>query len=400
MRSRSPSPVRARWRPSRSSSPPTRHQKRKPPSRPPATEPVATVAPLPTTTLERIKAAGKIVLGYRADAAPMSYRDSSGQPAGYAVALCNRVVDAMKSDMGASSLAVEWVAVGSGFADVQDRRVDMICAADEVTQANREKVSFSIPIFPGGVSALVRANAPKAFQQALEERPKPYEPLWRASPPPTLEHRTYSALVGSATMAGLKESIAELRVTASVQPVADYDAGIAAVRARQSDVLFGDREKLLQAVQRSPNVKYLRVLTRHFTFVALAIALPRNDDDFRLAVDRALSNVYSDPQFGALYTANFGPPDADTDRILQKRGRTGRVAGRPDEITRARSFDKRSTSCLTGHQRTEARRRRGGHIARRDRACGLRVVQRERYEAGSAAHGRRCAVRPGPAVVG
>ncbi len=164
------------------------------------TETAATGAPPRTTTLERIKAAGKIVLGYRADAAPMSYRDSSGQPAGYAVALCNRVVDAMKSDLGASSLAVEWIAVGSGFADVQDRRVDMICAADEVTQANRENVSFSIPIFPGGVSALVRANAPKAFQQALEERPKPYEPLWRGSPPPTLEHRTYSALVGSATM--------------------------------------------------------------------------------------------------------------------------------------------------------------------------------------------------------
>ena len=285
-------------------------------------------------------------------AAPMSYRDSSGQPAGYAVALCNRVVDAMKSDMGASSLAVEWVAVGSGFADVQDRRVDMICAADEVTQANREKVSFSIPIFPGGVSALVRANAPKAFQQALEQRPKPYEPLWRASPPPTLEHRTYSALVGSATMAGLKESIAELRLTASVQPVADYDAGIAAVRERQSDVLFGDREKLLQAVQRSPNAKDLRVLTRHFTFVALALALPRNDDDFRLAVDRALSNVYADPQFGALYTTNFGPPDRRHRRVLQKRWRAGQLAGWPDEVTRARTrvFLRRKSSCLTGHR--------------------------------------------------
>jgi ABC-type amino acid transport substrate-binding protein len=286
--------------------------KEKPAVAAPATQAVAPVAPLPTTTLERIKAAGKIVLGYRADAAPMSYRDSSGQPAGYSVALCKRVVDAMKSDIGAASLAVEWVAAGSGFANVQDHRVDMICAADEVTQANREKVSFSIPILPGGVSALVRANAPKAFQQALEQRPKPYEPLWRASPPPTLEHRTYSALVGSATMAGLKESITELRVTASVQPVADYDAGIVAVGARQSDVLFGDREKLLQAVQRSPNAKDLRVLTRHFTFVAIALALPRNDDDFRLVVDRALTNVYADPQFGALYTANFGAPDADT----------------------------------------------------------------------------------------
>ena len=272
----------------------------------------APVVPAPTTTLERIRAAGKITLGYRTDAAPMSFRDSSEQPAGYSVALCKRVVDAMKSDLGASSLGVEWLAVGSGFAGVQDGGVDLICAADEVTQANREKASFSIPIFPGGVSALVRADAPKAFQHALEERPKPYEQFWRGTPPPTLAHRTYSALVGSATMEGLKERIAELRLTASVQSVADYEAGIAAVHESQSDVLFGNRENLLQAVLHSPNAKDLTVLTRHFTFVALALALPRNEDDFRLAVDRALSNVYADPQFGALYAANFGPPDPDT----------------------------------------------------------------------------------------
>ena len=274
---------------------------------------LATPTPQPTTALERIKASGKIVLGYRSDATPMSYRDAAGQPAGYSVTLCKRVVESMKRDLGAASLDVEWIAVGAGFADVQTHRVDMICADDEVTLANRADASFSIPIFPGGVSALVRANRPKAFQQALEERPKPYEPLWRGTPPPTLEHRTYSALVGSATMEGLKGRLAELRLTANVEPVADYDAGIATIANGQSDVLFGDRSRLLHAVQSSQNAKDLRVLTRHFTFVAFALAVPRNDDDFRLAVDRALSSsVYADPQFGALYTAIFGAPDPDT----------------------------------------------------------------------------------------
>ena len=283
-----------------------------PPSAPPAAAVEPVVPPVSVFAVDRIRAAGKLVIGYRTDAAPLSSRAASGNPSGYSIELCRKVADALKAELGAPSLAVDWVAVGAGFADVQERRVDMICAADEVTQANREQVSFSIPIFPGGVSALVRANAPKALEQALEERPKPYEPLWRGTPPPTLEHRTYSALVGSATMEGLKDRIAELRLTASVQPVADYDAGIAAVQKSQSDVLLGDREKLLQAVQRNPNAKNLRVLTRHFTFVALALAVPRNDDDFRLAVDRALSAVYADPQFGAMYTANFGTPDPDT----------------------------------------------------------------------------------------
>jgi ABC-type amino acid transport substrate-binding protein len=266
----------------------------------------------PTTTLDRIRRAGRIVIGYRADAAPMSHRDPSGKPAEYSIALCITVADALKQALSQPSLAVEWVPVANGFAGFEAHRVDLICRADEITLENRAQASFSIPIFPGGVSALVRADADQALVAALEERPKPYAPLWRGTPPPTLEHRTYSALVGSDTAEALKETIAKLRLTANVEPVADYDAGIAAVLAQRSDVLFGDREKLLEVLQRTRAEKELRVLTRRFTFASLALATPRNDDDFRLAVDRALSEFYANPAFGALYTANFGTPDSDT----------------------------------------------------------------------------------------
>lgn len=283
-----------------------------PPVAPGDAQPKMAQAPRPATTLDRIMNADRITLGYRPDAAPMSYRAASGQPEGYSVALCNRVADALKRTLARPSLAVKWVPVSSGFTDLAEGRVDLICGADEITLANRARASFSIPIFPGGVSALVRTAADAALQDALEERPKPYAPLWRGTPPPTLAHRTYSALVGSDTMEALKEHIANLRLTANVEPVPDYDAGIAAVRERRSDVLFGDREKLLQAVRRHPAERDLRVLTRRFTFALLALATPRNDDDFRLAVDRALSEVYADPAFGALYTDTFGVPDTDT----------------------------------------------------------------------------------------
>ena len=108
--------------------------------------------------------------------------------------------------------------------------------------------------------------------------------------------------------------------------MADYDAGIAAVLERRSDVLFGDREKLLQAVRRNPDERDLRVLTRRFTFALLALATPRNDDDFRLAVDRALSEVYADPAFGALYTDTLRRTGYGYGRFLQERRRTGRRA--------------------------------------------------------------------------
>ena len=77
-------------------------------------------------------------------------------------------------------------------------------------------------------------------------------------------------------------------------------------------MLFGDRGQLLQAVARSSAPKNLKVLSRYYAFAAMALALARNDDDFRLAVDRGLTQIYADPQFGALYTETFGMPDADT----------------------------------------------------------------------------------------
>ena len=54
------------------------------------------------------------------------------------------------------------------------------------------------------------------------------------------------------------------------------------------------------------------MLTRHFTYEPLALAMARNDDDFRLVVDRALSRFYASPTFGETYMAVFGKPDADT----------------------------------------------------------------------------------------
>jgi ABC-type amino acid transport substrate-binding protein len=274
-------------------------------------EPEQSLAPA-APTLDRIKAARKIVLGYRADAAPMSSRDSSGHPVGFSVALCGKVADALKNELSLPSLAVEWVAVGAGYTDIEQRRVDLVCAADEITLAHRATTSFSIPVFPGGISAVVRKDAWDALQWTLEERPPPYEPLFRGTTPLTLQYRTYSAIRGSPTLDVLNANKAAMALSASVVPVDSYDAGVAAVLQRRSDVLFGDRAHLLHAVQRSPEAKDLHVLSQRYEFATSALALPRNDDDFRLAVDRALTGIYLDPQFGALYTATFGAPDAET----------------------------------------------------------------------------------------
>src|SRR5262249_27894326 len=101
-------------------------------------------------TLARIKQSGKITFGYQPDARPFSYRDEWGVEAGFSVVLCQRIADAIKTELGVSTLKVEWVPppANDRFSAVADGKVDAFCGADTETLSRRQLVSFSIPVFP------------------------------------------------------------------------------------------------------------------------------------------------------------------------------------------------------------------------------------------------------------
>jgi putrescine:ornithine antiporter len=271
--------------------------------------------PASAGTLGRIRAKGKLVLGYYTQAQPMSYRDRSGNAAGYSVTLCQKVADEVKAELGLQKLAVEWVPLtpATGMQAVQQGKIDLLCGSDAASLTHRANVSFSLPIFPGGISALLRADAPKALQTVLNERPAPYRPIWRASPFSPIQHKTLSVVAGTPAVDWAKDRASKIEnLVATLDTVRSYDVGVRKVFERDSDVLFGDRAILLGLARRSAAGAKLRVLPRHFTYEPLALALARNDDDFRLAVDRALMRFYASPEFGEAYASAFGPPDADT----------------------------------------------------------------------------------------
>ena len=280
-----------------------------------ATEEAVAAPPPPATTLERVRASGKIRFGYRSDARPFSYRHESGVAAGYSVALCGLVADAVKSELGLASLEVEWVEVSldDRFSDVQEGRVDALCGADTATLTRREHVSFSQPIFPGGIGAVVRDDAPARLKAVLEGRPLPNQPVWRGYPAQVLEYKTFSAVSGSSAETWLTERIKKLGILSTAAPVENYEAGIESVLNGSADGLFGDRAILLDAVKRSSSAGDLKVLDRQFTIEPIALTLPRDDDDFRLVVDRAVSEIFGAPGFGGFYSETFGEPD---ERVL------------------------------------------------------------------------------------
>src|ERR1700738_2888620 len=60
-----------------------------------------------TGTLKKIKDIGAIALGHRDSSTPFSYLDDKQQAVGYAMDLCYRIVDAVKSELKLAQLEVK-----------------------------------------------------------------------------------------------------------------------------------------------------------------------------------------------------------------------------------------------------------------------------------------------------
>jgi ABC-type amino acid transport substrate-binding protein len=265
----------------------------------------------PADTLARVRQTGTFRLGYYADAGPFSYQDAGGKPAGYAISLCQQIANDLKNEIGLPNLDVEFVLVTGAdrFDAVRQGKVDLLCGPSIETFTRRKQVSFSIPIFPAGLAALVRADAPAQIRDVLSGREPPYRPLWRGSIGLALQNRTFSAVTKTTALNWLSSKLDEFKIDAKIVPVESHDQGVQRVLNRSSDVLFGERSILLDAKKRNPAGRDLIVLDRLFTYEPLAFALALGNEDLRLLVDQSLSSLSRSGETQNLYKRFFGEPD-------------------------------------------------------------------------------------------
>lgn len=260
-------------------------------------------------TLDRIRSSGAIQIGFVPDQAPFSSA-SGGKATGYSIELCRRVAEAVEAKLGGSRLALKYrpTTVSAGIDLVASGQVDLLCGAISATLARREKVSFSIPIYSGGIGVLVRSDAPPALYRVLRGEPAHTGPRWRSTINQGLADHTYAVHAGTTGEEWVRKQVATLGVIATVVTVNEHSAGVDMVANRKADAYFADRVILQGLASAHAAASDLSVLERNLTFEPQALALARNDDDFRLAVDSALSRLYGSAEFADLLTRYFGAP--------------------------------------------------------------------------------------------
>ena len=114
-----------------------------------------------TGTLKKVKETGAITLGHRESSIPFSYLDDKQQPIGYAMDLCMKVVDAVKSELKMPNLKVNLQPVTSGnrIPQLQAGNIDMECGSTTNSVERQKQVAFGPTYFVINVTAAVKKTS-------------------------------------------------------------------------------------------------------------------------------------------------------------------------------------------------------------------------------------------------
>jgi len=244
------------------------------------------------------RAGESIRIAYRENAPPFSYKDKIGEPTGFMVDLCRAVAKKLAEQRNIPTLNVTYVPVTAAdrFEAITQQKADLLCEPTSVTLSRREQVDFSIPTFLDGAGLMVRADGPKNLRALADQK--------------------VGVLAGTTTEEALRNTLKEAGINADITAAKTHGEGLAMLDEGKISAYFGDRSILLFLIKESKAPEKLRLADDYLSVEPYALALPRGDSDFRLAVDRALSHIYRSGEIASIFQRTFGGK-AEPSQILR-----------------------------------------------------------------------------------
>jgi ABC-type amino acid transport substrate-binding protein len=239
-------------------------------------------------TLDKLRQDKTLRIAYRNDAPPFSFVDKTGLPTGFMIDLCRAVAQKLQAQLKLDDLKIAYVPVTAAnrFDAITKGDADLLCEPTSATLSRREQVDFSIATFIDGAGVLVRADQPTDLREFAGKK--------------------IGVLAGTTTEEALRNTLAAANITAEVVPAKTHDEGLAMLDAGQIGAYFADRSILMVLLGQSKAPDKLRLADNYLSLEPYALALPHGDEDFRLAVDRALSHIYRSGEIGSLLQHTFG----------------------------------------------------------------------------------------------
>jgi glutamate/aspartate transport system substrate-binding protein len=241
-----------------------------------------------TGTLQKIKKSGQIRIGYRVSEPPMSFLDKDGNPAGYSIDLGKCIVTQVENKIGAN-VKVEYVPVTAEgrFKALSDNKIDILCGSTTKTLSRSELVDFTQLTFVTGAS-LMTLKDNKGRDSA------------------GFAGKKIGVVKDTTTAVALKKLIQETSTDAGVVLFNSAKEGINALRKKKIDAFSSDQVVLIGIVLKAHDPMNFVIDPNVFSFEPFALAVRRNDADFRLVADRVISDLYRSKKILEIYDKWIG----------------------------------------------------------------------------------------------
>ncbi|HZP70736.1 MAG TPA: amino acid ABC transporter substrate-binding protein [Pseudolabrys sp.] len=238
---------------------------------------------VPSNSRLKTVASTKVVkVAYRTDARPFSFVNEDKQPVGYTIDLCKLVVASIERQLGVGSLRIEWVPVTlqTRFSAVASGKADMECGSSTVTLGRMKEVDFSNFVFIESTGVVVaKTSNIGSFAEMTGKK--------------------IAVATGTTNEQAIIAQLRQRKIEAVVVSVKDGPEAIAMLEAGHVDGFASD--KLLLVGARFKNPDAFTILADDLSVEPYAIALPRGDWAFRLAVNTGLAEVFRTGQVVSVF---------------------------------------------------------------------------------------------------
>jgi glutamate/aspartate transport system substrate-binding protein len=243
-------------------------------------------------TLRRIRETGTLLVGVRESSVPFSFVDAQGQPQGYSVDLCNRIADAIKSELKLARLETRYIPVTSAnrIAFVRDGKVDLECGSTTNTKERQKDVAFAYTTFVAGIKMLARKSSNVT---GVED----------------LRGKTIVVTKGTTSEKMMRQLDEERLLHMTIVESPDHNQSFRMVAEDKAIAFPMDDVLLYGLISKSAKPDDFAVVGRYLSVEPYGMMLRRDEPAFEKLVNRALNEMFQSGEARRLYAKWFATRD-------------------------------------------------------------------------------------------
>ena len=242
-------------------------------------------------TMDKIKSTGAVTMGVRESSIPMSYTTGDSRFDGYHVEVCRMILGDIKDKLGMSTLRINYQPVTSQnrVPLVQNGTVDIECGTTTNNASRAKDVGFANTLYVEEVRIAVKANSGiNSISQ--------------------LAGKKVATTTGTTSVQLLRKHEKANGVNFDEVFGKDHADSFLLLESGRADAFVLDGSILEGNIANAKNPKDYKIVGEVLSTEPIAIMVPKNDPEFKAAVNAAIAKIVANGKMPALWDKWFLKP--------------------------------------------------------------------------------------------